>query len=57
MEVFVDPTPIRSRDLEEEEMLAATGGSILPIFAVAVIRCGIFFASGVYATVDLVKPE
>lgn len=57
MQIFVDPTPIRSRDLGEEEMAAAAGGAVLPIFVAAVIRCGIYFASGVYAVVDLAKPD
>jgi hypothetical protein len=57
MGIFVDPTPIRSRDLNDQEMAATGGGAVLPLFVAAVIRCSYYFGSTVYAVVDIAKPD
>lgn len=43
MEVFVDPSPIRSVDLTASEMAGVAGGTPLPIFVATVVYCGATF--------------
>lgn len=54
MPFFLDPSPIRARDLTEDEMAAAAGAAVLPLFVAAVIRCGQSFCGTVIAIVQVI---
>lgn len=54
MTFYLDPSPIRARDLSEAEMGAAAGGAILPVAAVVAVRCGQSFCGTVIAVVQVI---
>ena len=56
MKLFVDPTPITSRDLSESEMAGVAAGAV-PAFVVAVVKCAASFGAVVIAAVDIAVPD
>jgi hypothetical protein len=54
MQFFLDPSPVRARDLSEAELAGTAGGALLPLFVAAVVRCGQSFAGTVIAVVQVV---
>ncbi len=57
MELFVDPSPISCRELEETEMSVTTGGAWIITAVTAVVKCGSSFGAVVIAIVDVAKNE